>query len=63
MKKQNALYSFERRQVLDDKKKTEDKIRREVEKREIQKKTFKKVVQREKQKWEMNAVSACLGLC
>lgn len=55
LKKQNALYSFERRQVLDDKKKTEDKIRREVEKREIQKKTFKKVVQREKQKWEMNA--------
>ena len=57
LKKQNALYLFEREQVIDAKKKTEEKIKKEVEKRENIKKTFKQVVGREKVKWEKNTVS------
>ena len=57
LKKQNSLYQFERRQVIDEKKKTDEKIKKEVEKRENIKKTFKQVVGREKEKWEKNTVS------
>ena len=42
--------------MLEEKKLTEEKIKREIERRENIKKTFKVVVGREKEKWEKNAV-------
>ena len=41
---------------MEEKKLTEEKIKKEIERRENIKKTFKVVVGREKEKWEKNAV-------
>ena len=47
--------------MLDEKRLTEEKIKKEIERRENIKKTFKVVVGREKEKWEKNAVRRVLG--
>ena len=42
--------------MIDDKKRTDERIKKEIEKRDNMRKTFKGVVGREKEKWEKNTV-------